>query len=138
MKLEFAFLADAATILNDGLFDVIGGGFDVVLGKAFPATKHAMVLIGRIQFSPEECGKEFELLGEIVDHDGNGIFPELRGTVTARPHPRNPKRTNWMTVCLNCQAVTFPVPGEYFFRLSVDKQFLGQVGIEVVAEENPI
>ena len=35
MKLEFAFLADAATVLENGQFDVIGGGFDVVAGKDF-------------------------------------------------------------------------------------------------------
>ena len=39
MKLEFAFLADAATMLENGNFDVIAGGFDVVTARTFPATK---------------------------------------------------------------------------------------------------
>src|SRR5260370_2090278 len=109
MKLEFAFLADAATMLEKGLFDVIGGGFDVVTGHTFQVTKYAMVLIGRILFEPKECGKSYEFTGEIVDQDGKGIFQKMCVTFEAPVHPRNPGRPNWMTLCLNCQGVTFAV-----------------------------
>lgn len=137
MKLEFAFLADAATVLEKGVFDVIGGGFDVVTGMSFPATKYAMVLIGRVLFDAAECGKEYEFSGEIVDAGGKAIFPKMRGALVPPQHPRDPKRSNWMTVCLNCQGVIFPTPGDYFFRLSIGDVVVGQVIIEAVVEENP-
>jgi hypothetical protein len=134
MRLEFAFLADAATVRDQGIFDAVGGGFDVVTGKVFPATKYAMALIARFQFAPEECGTKHELRGEIVDGDGKAIFTEMRGEFTPPLHPRHPDRSNSMTVCLNCQGVTFPVPGDYFFRLSIDNLSIGQVNIEAILE----
>lgn len=40
MKLEFAFLADAADIRSDGQFAVVGGGFDLLRAQSFPAVKY--------------------------------------------------------------------------------------------------
>jgi hypothetical protein len=137
MKLAFAFLADAASSLPNGTFDVIGGGFDLMKATSFPATKHAMALVGRILFEPAECGKQYDFFGELVDQNGNPIFPKMHASFTASPHPRYADRSNWMTVFLNCQGVTFPTPGDYFFRLSVGSQPIGQVIIEVYPEENP-
>ena len=37
-----------------------------------------------------------------------------------------------MTICLHYQGVTFPVPGDYCIRLSVESQVLGQVNVQVV------
>ncbi len=134
MKLEFAFLADAANMLEHGTFDVIAGGFDVVTGSEFPATKHTLVLIARLRCDPEECDKQHEFAGEIVDHEGKSIFSTLRGTFTPPPHPRHSERTNWMSMCLECHGVTFPAPGDYFFRLYVGDKLVGDVTIEAVLE----
>ncbi len=138
MKLEFAFLADAANMLEHGTFDVIAGGFDVVTGSEFPATKHTIVLITRLRFDPEECGRHYELSGEIVDHEGKSIFSTLRGTFAPPRHPRHSECPNWMSMCLECQGVTFPAPGDYCFRLSVGDKVVGDVTIEAVLEKEPI
>lgn len=134
MKLEFAFLADAATVLENGQFDVIGGGFDVVRGKRFPATKYAMTLIGRLLFDQQDFGKRHELTGEILDAGGSIIFPTLQTDFQSEPRPGG-KRAPWIALCLNWQGVTFPTPGEYSIRLSVDKDVVGHVVIEAVVEE---
>ncbi len=132
MKLEFAFLADAATVQDNGLFAVVGGGFDVLVGEQFPATKYAMVFIGRLRLEPEDCGKHYEIHAEIVAPDGQVVPPDLWISFDAPPHPRDPKRSNTTTFCFNYQGVRFPAPGDYAFRLSDGMQTIGQVILEVV------
>ena len=122
MKLQFAFLADAANSLDKGMFDILGGGFDIITGKSFPATKHTIVLVGRILFEPDECGKKHKLQGRIVDGNSKPIIPEMSVELLPLPHPRKPDCPNWMTVFLTCQSVTFPTPGDYLFRLTIDNQ----------------
>jgi hypothetical protein len=137
VKLAFAFLADAATMLPNGTFDVIAGGFDMILGKTFPATKSAMVFIARVLFEPQECGREHQFVGNIVNSEGQPIFPQFLITGTPPPHSRHPGRDNSFSVCFSAERVDFPTPGEYFFRLTIDGNPLGDVMIEVVSEEQP-
>ncbi len=132
MKLAFAFLADAATITEDGCFAVVGGGFDVLQTQGFPAVKPALALVGRVVFEAGEFGKTYLLHGAIVGPGGGAIPPDLWLSIKPFPHPRDPNRANWTTICLNYQGVTFPTPGEYVFRLSIGKQVLGQVTLEVL------
>jgi hypothetical protein len=137
MKVEFAFLADAATLQPDGLFAVVGGGFDVITGKDFPLQKPVMVVVARINYGPDEYGPNHAVAAEIVDHKGKRIFPVLDSAFTAVPHPRYPDRGNWITVCLNAVGADFPAPGDYAVRLSVDGKHLGDLAFEVVREEVP-
>ena len=71
MKLEFAFLADAVDIRNDGQFSVVGGGFDLLRARSFPAMKYAMALVGRVVFEPVEMDKNYLMLCEIIGPDGH-------------------------------------------------------------------
>src|SRR6266496_6781642 len=103
MRLEFAFLADAAYITNDGLFAVVGGGFDVIFASGFPAVKHAMALVGRIVFKENEFGKTHLLHGEIVGPDGSTLPPDMWLSVKPVPQSADPRRENWITICLNYQ-----------------------------------
>jgi len=132
MKLDFAFLADAAYITDDGLFCVVGGGFDIIFASGFPAIKHAMALVGRVVFEVNELGKDHLLHGQIVSKDGNVLPPDLWLLIKPIPRPSDPNRENWMTICLNYQGVVFPTPGEYWIQLSVEKQTLGKVNIQVL------
>lgn len=132
MKLEFAFLADAATMQDNGLFAVVGGGFDVLTGEVFPATKYAMALIGRVRLEPDECGKPHKIHAEIIAPDGQVVPPDLWISFHQPGHPRDAKRSNTTTFCFNYQGARFPTPGDYVFRLSDGTQTIGQVILEVV------
>jgi hypothetical protein len=138
MKLDFAFLADAATITDDGLFAVVGGGFDVLKPQAFPATKSAMALVGRVTFPADEMGKSYLLHGEIIGPDGCALPPDMSPdmwlSIKPFPHPRNPERGNWTTICLNYQGVSFPTPGVYFVRLSLRTQDAGAGGFQILGQ----
>src|SRR5262245_12421140 len=129
MKLEFAFLADAATLQDNGLFAVVSGGFDVIDSDQFPAIKHAMALVGRLRSDPNEGGKTFTIEAEMVDSAGNVVRSEFVPALTAQfyqfPHPRDANRSNVTTFCFNYQGARFPEPGIYTIRLSEETQVLG-------------
>jgi hypothetical protein len=133
MKLQFAFLADAAALTTEGAFAVVGGGFDVLKSQKFPAVKAAMSLVGRFLFEPDEMGKPCHVHVEIVGPDDKVIPPDLWLDFKPVPHPRHEIRANWMTFSAYFEAVTFPTPGDYQFRLSMGQQVFGQVALEVVA-----
>jgi hypothetical protein len=132
MKLAFAFLADAADIRNDGQFSVVGGGFDMLRASSFPAVKYAMALVGRVEFEPAEINKSYSLHSEIIGPNGIAIPPDLWLTLKPFTNPVAPNRPNWTTICFNYQGVSFPTPGDYFLRLSIDKMILDQVTISVL------
>src|SRR5438552_12016664 len=92
MELQFAFLADAATVTNDGLFAVIGGGLDVIEAQSFPAIKSTLVLVGRVLFKPSEFGKTHVVHCEI--HGPSGKIPQPDMSLEIKPfkHPRDPRR----------------------------------------------
>ena len=124
MKLDFAFLADAATITDDGLFAVVGGGFDLLRAESFPAIKSAMALVGRVDFEASEIGQTYHLHGELIGPGGIILEPDLWPQL--KP-PTDPPRGKWITICFNYQGVSFPTSGDYSVRLSVAHQVLGQV-----------
>jgi len=132
MKLDFAFLADAATLQDNGMFAVVGGGFDVVAGEQFPATKYAMALVGRVRCEAEECGRNYQVHAKIVSPNGQVVPPELAISFEQVPHPRNPSRSNTTTFCFNYQGVQFPEPGDYTFQLTEGARMIGLVLLEVV------
>jgi hypothetical protein len=139
MQLEFAFLADAATLQDNGLFAVVSGGFDVVESAQFPAIKYAMALIGRLRFDPEECGKTYTIKAEIISPTGVPLGADVAPALVIQfhqfPHPRDSKRSNVTTFCFNYQGVGFPVPGTYAIYLSEGNQVIGQVAIDVIQKE---
>jgi hypothetical protein len=134
MDLDFAFFADAAMVAENGLFNVLAGGLDVLRAPGFPATKQAMALVVRIATSAEECGREHAGRVTIIGPSGEMVAPEVPIRFEPRAHPRDPRRGNWTTIVIQYHAVTFPVPGMYVFQLSIGDRPLGRVHLDVVAE----
>jgi hypothetical protein len=137
MRLKFAFLADAATMQDDGTFAVIAGGFEVLRAEEFPVQKPVMVLIARLAFESEECNTKHTYTCEFLDPNGGTIFPTFVGEFSPPSHPRHPERENTMTLCLNAAGATFSAPGDYAIRLSIDGKSVVDVPIEVISEEVP-
>ena len=132
MKLAFAFLAEAATVVPDkGWFSVLNGGVDTVGGASFPGPLHGISLIVRVAFSEEECGRDYDCHVGLFGPDGTLIPPEFRPTLK----PKQPSDSNSLdyhiTLCLAFQNVQLPAAGDYVFRVSINGQVLGQVGLRV-------
>jgi hypothetical protein len=134
MRLEFAFLADAATMQDDGTFAVVAGGFEVFVAEEFPAQKPIIVLIARLVFEPKECNTKHTYTCEFLDPNGGVVFPAFAGEFSPPSHPRHPERGNTMTLCLNAAGAIFSAPGDYAVRLSIDGKPVVDVPIEAVSK----
>jgi hypothetical protein len=134
MKLDFVFLSDAATIMDDGRFDVIGGGFDHIRSKVLPMEKGAMVVVGRVSFEVNEIGETFDLRADIVGPGGKLIREPLWLSLKPIRSPINPQSATSITICVNYQVVRFETPGNYSVRLSVSGQSepFGEVFFQVI------
>jgi hypothetical protein len=136
MELKFAFLAEAAKVEESGIFSVIGGGFDVLRNAGpFPAKKRTMSLLGRLELTDAECRTQHELVVELIGPDGRTLPSEIRLRFIPFKEGEQVDPKTWITVGLDYRDVTFPDPGEYTFRVSVGPQALGDVRLQVVAEE---
>ncbi len=132
MKLEFAFLADAVKVQDNGVFDILGGGFDVLKGATtFPAVKPTVYLLGRVSLTKEESKLRHELVVEIIGPNKQPVSPRIR--VWFGAFVDCPSWGCWATVSLHYQDLSFPEPGEYQFRFSVGGNHLGQIRLEVIA-----
>jgi len=137
MKLDFAFVSDAALLTERGLFSVLGGGFDTVKCSGFPATYHLIACVVRLRFDPGEFDVTHKCIVELFDPDG-ALVPKMKIELPVRPspHPRYSDRSNVMTLHADFQQVPITKPGDYVFRISCDGVELGQIGIEVTGPEN--
>jgi hypothetical protein len=132
MKLEFAFLCEAAKLAADGVMYVLHGGFDILHASDFPATMPRMVLIARVLVDKAECGQPHHLVAEMVDPNGDVLPVEMKVDFVPHGHPIHLERRNRWTFDLNYLDLSFPQAGDYTFRLSVDGAPIGETNLLVV------
>ncbi len=131
MELEYAIFAKAADLSPDGIFSLIGGGFDGIAVSKFPAMTPPVALLAHLRLKPEEVGRTYRLRIDVVAPDGRLLPAGDESAVTPeRPSP-DPRRPPGYTIVLQVYGVELPVPGEYQFRLFVDGRPLGTVSLFV-------
>ena len=120
-QVEFAFIADAVQAVAGKLY-VIGGGWDTLFVRSFPA-RHPTMGIGVRVRVPWSDVDEFSLSVDLVDEDGTSLFKGR--TLTQRIKV---VRAIGMPVggdmgvvrAFTFNNLTFPKSGGYSFRLLVD------------------
>ena len=139
MKVEYAFIAEAADAAN-GLFYVLRGGTDIwyVLPEVtFPTTVGPMSFVVRLIGGPEEVGRSLAVNFTIVDPDGRSLGVEGAGEIEFSEHPLDRTRANGALIHFRIP-VPVPAPGAYFFELHSPEVRLCQVPFWVlVTSESP-
>ena len=136
MKLEFAILANAASVAPNGLISMIDGGLEWLTAPSFPATQPSMTLVARIVFLPEECGRKYVLRTRIVAPTGDTLDPSIEVPFEAKRHAKFPKdKSASTTFALTFLNVRFPAPGEYAIRIAIDRKKVGRFVFEAVQEK---
>ncbi|TVP55866.1 MAG: hypothetical protein EA351_09650 [Gemmatimonadales bacterium] len=118
MNLDFALIADAATVDGGGKLSVLGI-FDRIRAREFPARHGRIALVMRLAAGPEDAGGH-EADIRLVDPKGEQVLrldgtlrvgeapPGASGAITRVPH------------VLNLDGITFKVPGVYEFEIRID------------------
>jgi hypothetical protein len=137
MEMAYAILALGAHMEPDGRLFLLNGGLDFVSltqdPDLFPTP---LFLAGKINFAPEECGREHEVQIDLVAPDG-------RVLQSAEPNrinpliPNPPARVTKSAFVLQFSGIAFPSTGRYTFRLRADGHRLAEVDLIVKNIESP-
>ena len=119
MEVDFAFLADAAEVVNGKLY-VMGGAIDTIWAPAVPVTHHHLAFVLRLFFSPAEVGRTHRVEIHIVDEDGKRIA-SISGDLSVGEQPHVPLgwAKGFLTV-LSFANLAFEKFGDYSFEVLVN------------------
>ena len=90
MRLTSAMLADAAQVVGGKLF-VMGGAFDVISARSFPALHRGLSIVLVAEIGPGDRNRDLELSMKLLDEDGNdeNIDTGYWGNITLTPGGTN-------------------------------------------------
>lgn len=130
-SIEFALLADGVQAMGGKLF-IMGGGWDTIWVRAFPARHHTMAIGTRIRIPWSSESQSFDLTVELVDQDGKAIFDTIRQNLTAAPPKGVPDGLEQGVVrAFTFNNVPFHQPGEYSFVMAIDGVETGRLRFSV-------
>lgn len=130
MNLDFALIADAATVDGGGKLNVLGI-FDRIRVREFPARHGRIALILRLAAGPVDTG-EHEADIRLLDPDGGQVL-KLDGTLTVGKPSSSSAPTTRIPHVLNLDGINFSSAGTYHFEIRIDKELVST--IPLVLEE---
>ncbi len=112
MQIDFAFLADSATVRPDGRIDAVAIGAFAVTATQFPAAVERFAVVTRVGFAADET-ESGTLHVRVRAPDGTVVAE--RTTTVAPPHPLTQPQPQGRarTRVVNFFNVTLPAPGAY-------------------------
>lgn len=127
MKLVSLILCEAANILGDGRFNLLGGGVDQVRANQYPAIGHLTVVI-RVEVLPTEVGLH-RLVLRFVNADGKEITPPVNAELNVDLGVR------FANLVLGLQNFAYSAPGAYSVRVLLDGKEAGSAPIVAILGE---
>lgn len=128
MEIDFAVLADAATVDASGKLNVLGV-FDRIQAREFPARHGRIALVLRFSAGVDEAGSH-EVGIRLVSPDDRELL-RLDGRMELGAAPRTVPEGIKMPQVLNLDGITFPAPGRFTFRISVDGEEIHSVPVHL-------
>jgi hypothetical protein len=137
MELAYGFLANAADVVQDGRFFVLGGGIDGIGVPAVPAVMPGLAILVNISFEQEECGEAHRFRVLLTNPEGNPAGPEFQ--LELRPRQSEPAYKDGATVSVAVSMIGLPFghQGEYSFNLFVGDRLIGRIPFWVFIAPNP-
>jgi len=132
MKVDFAFLADGAEAIGGKLY-VLGGAFDTIWAKKFPAVHPKISFVMRMIFEPAELDRKHNLEILLMDEDGKNIakaggpleIKKSEKTYKGWPHP--------FLAVMNFINLSFPKTGDYSFNIVCNNNAIKSVPLRVAS-----
>ena len=130
MEVDFAFIADAAEIVNGKAY-VMGGAFDTIWTSQMPIEHPALSLVLRLKLSPAELDRKHKLEINLIDEDGQRIN-SISGDIEIGRNPELPKgwqQSFMMTV--NFKNISFKRFGDFSFEILVNSSSLKAIPLRL-------
>lgn len=133
MRLTAAMLADGAQVAAGKLY-VMGGAFDTITAKEFPAVHRTLSLALVAEVGPPDRNRELDLVIRLVDEDGHELGVESKGTFrVGAPATLPAGASSLVPLVANFMGIRFPEPGGYVFLIEHDGTELARVPFRVRA-----
>jgi uncharacterized protein DUF6941 len=130
MQLDFAILAKYAELAADGTFTTVGGGFSAIGTTGLPLTIPNLFLLVRLDTSPDEAGKPFELTIDVIRPNGTPV-PGMQGKLGFTPVPNTVDQTkpSQFLGLVHVMGLTVQEAGVHWVRItrSDNQQDLGRL-----------
>ena len=130
MDVTLALLCDSANVSTAGTLNILGQ-FNTISATAFPVTHPMMRLVLRFKASQKELGAESDLTIRTVAVGGDTIG-EINGRISARGVDSQGRTDESPPVILDIANMSFEQPGDYAFRVLVDRDEKATVPLYVV------
>lgn len=130
MKVDFAFLADSAQVIDGKLF-VMGGGFDTIWTTRLPAIQQHVAFVMRLLFSNKDAGKRHNLEIKVV-HEDKGEVARLSGELRIEKQPRTPMvGASSVSTVMNIESLQFRELGNYRFEIHVNGSHMKSIPLRI-------
>ncbi len=127
MKLTAAFLADAAQVTAGKLY-VLGGAFDTVTARTFPAVHRSLAVVLIAEVGPGDRNRDLPIRIQLLDEDGGELGIESQGNLRVGAPSALPAGAASIVPLVSAFGnIRFPTPGGYVFRISHEDDELGQI-----------
>ena len=131
MRLTAAFLADAAQVTAGKLY-VLGGAFDTITTRSFPAVHRSLAVVLVAEVGPGDRNRDLQIRIKLLDEDGTGLGIESQGNLRVGAPSALPAGASSLVPLVSAFAnVRFPTPGGYVFNISQEDGELGHVPFRV-------
>jgi len=137
MKLGYALLADAAQVTPDGKLSMLGGDFDTIFVRSFPAQHSSLALVVKLDAARDDCGREHEMRVTSSGPLNSSFLPAVESRFTPQLNPLFANRPTRVLLVFNFQSLMFPNQGKYQFHITVDGTQLGTVPLELTRIPQP-
>ena len=125
MNYQFAFLCDAANILPNNLFNVLGGGIATLAFESLPCQRPLTLLL-RIEYNPISESGNHVIEIRLVDMDGRDKIQPLSLNVEFSP---NFRFFNFITGLIP----KFDVYGPHSVEISVDRHSIVSIPLDIIS-----
>jgi len=138
MRLETAFLAQAAEVTSDGRVFVHGGGIEGFMTPAVPFVLPSIAIVLRIQFLLEECGIEHQLRVTVTSPDGADCGLNAVSRLSTQAPQDFAERGVRLFVAITINNLLFAYMGLYTVNVFVNERRLDGFTVAVAQARAPV
>jgi len=131
MRATATLLADAAQVAGGKLY-VLGGAFDTITAREFPAVHRSISLVLVLEVGPGDRNRDLELAIDLYDEDGGELGVSSKGSFrVGTPSTLPAGATSLVPIVSVFGNIQFPEPGGYVFIVEHEDEELARVPLRL-------
>jgi hypothetical protein len=124
-------LADSAQVSAGKLF-VLGGAFDTINTRAFPAVVRSLSVVLVAEVGPADRNRDLPIITRLLDEDGTPMGVESRVMMrVGAPSTLPAGASSLVPLVASFIGLRFPKPGGYVFIVEHEEEELGRIPFRV-------